>query len=91
MCSRDGPWLIVVVVEARDKAIGWTRGFNLVSLDACAALHVVAAFDPRLDEHNGAYLDHGDLAEPEPQARKLEDAEKLWKLSEKLVGETFSY
>ncbi|RMZ70557.1 WW domain-containing oxidoreductase [Pyrenophora seminiperda CCB06] len=78
---------------AKDQVIGWTRGFDFKSLDECAATHVVAAFDTRLDDYNGAYLDHGNLAphEVQPTARKPEDVEKLWKLSEKLVGEEFAY
>lgn len=71
--------------------MGWTRGFDWKTLDECAGTHVVAAFDPRLAAHNGAYLEDGNLSEVEPLARKPEDPEKLWKLSEKLVGETFAY
>lgn len=76
---------------AKDAEIGWTREFSPVSLDACAGTHVVAAFDPRLDDYNGAYLEAGNLAKTESTAANPEDVEKLWKLSEKLVGETFSY
>lgn len=71
--------------------MGWTRGFDWKTLDECAGTHVVAAFDPRLDAYNGAYLENGNLSEVEPPARRSEDAERLWALSEKLVGETFSY
>lgn len=78
---------------AKDKKIGWTRGFDLKSLDECAATHVVAAFDTRLDDYNGAYLDNGNVAPQELQstAKNPEDPEKLWKLSERLVGQEFSY
>ena len=78
---------------AKDQQIGWTRGFDLKSLNECAATHVVAAFDTRLDDYNGAYLDNGNLApqEVQPTAKNPEDAEKLWKLSEKLVGEEIAY
>ncbi|KAG9191998.1 hypothetical protein G6011_10732 [Alternaria panax] len=80
-------------VVAKDKEIGWTREFDLKSLDECAATHVVAAFDTRLDDYNGAFLDNGNLApqEVQPTAKKPEDPEKLWKLSERLVGEEFVY
>jgi NAD(P)-dependent dehydrogenase (short-subunit alcohol dehydrogenase family) len=79
-------------LEAKDKEIGWDRGFDFKSLDECAATHVVAAFDPRLDEYNGAYLTDGNLSDDvQPTAKNPGDAEKLWKLSEKLVGETFQY
>jgi hypothetical protein len=76
---------------ARDEQIGWNRGFHWKTLDECAGTHVVAAFDPRLEDFNGAYLEDGNLGEVEPTAKEPEDAEKLWKLSEKLVGESFSY
>lgn len=77
----------------KDKEIGWTRGFDWKTLDECAATHVLAAFDTRLDDFNGAYLEDGNLSKDGllPTAKNPEDAEKLWKLSEKLVGEKFEY
>lgn len=73
--------------------MGWTRQFDHKSLDECAATHVVAAFDPRLDQFNGAYLHDGNIApeEVQPTAKKPGDPEKLWVLSERLVGEEFAY
>ena len=71
--------------------LGWKREFNPVSIESCAATHVIAAFDPRLDDYNGCYLDQGQLAEPRATASEPEDVEKLWKLSEKLVRESFPY
>lgn len=41
-------WL-TQVIAAKDKEIGWTREFDVKTLDECAATHVVAAFDQRLD------------------------------------------
>lgn len=76
---------------AKDKQIGWERGLNPKTLDACAGTHVVAAFDPRLDGYNGVYLDDGHLADPQDTASNPEDVERLWKLSEELVGQTFRY
>ncbi|KAI4691582.1 hypothetical protein J4E81_007108 [Alternaria sp. BMP 2799] len=80
-------------VVAKDKQIGWAREFDLKSLDECAATHVVAAFDTRLDDYNGAYLDNANVApqEVQPTATNPEDPERLWKLSERLVGEEFVY
>jgi hypothetical protein len=53
---------------------------------------------PKLIEldHNGAYLIDCRLADPfkdtvKPWATSSIEAEKLWQLSEKLVGQTFSY
>ncbi|KAI0720186.1 hypothetical protein C8T65DRAFT_633744 [Cerioporus squamosus] len=56
--------------------------------------YVVAAFDPKLDEHNGAYLQDCQLApddDVKPYAVDKNSAVRLWKLSEKLVGQTFDY
>lgn len=80
-------------ITALDKAIGWKRPFDFKTLDECAATHVVAAFDPRLDGVNGAFLEDG---HPAPEwvmetAKNPEDPEKLWKLSEELVGQKFEY
>ena len=52
---------------AKDKEIGWAREFDVKSLDECAATHVVAAFDTRLDNYNGAYLDNANVAPQEVQ------------------------
>jgi hypothetical protein len=78
---------------AKDKELGWTGEFDVKSLDECAATHVVAAFDTRLDNYNGAYLHDANVAPQEVQstAKNPEDVEKLWKLSERLVGEEFAY
>lgn len=50
---RDMPSLLgarlTVATAKRDREIGWAWGFDIKSLDECAATHVVAAFDPRLD------------------------------------------
>ena len=76
-------------------------------MDECAATHVVAAFDPRLDckckidainssltqnsAYNGVYLENGNLSDDlQPTATNPADVEKLWKLSEELVGQEFS-
>ncbi|CAG5169106.1 uncharacterized protein ALTATR162_LOCUS7000 [Alternaria atra] len=78
-------------LKAKDEAIGWTQELDFKTLDECTATHVVAAFDHRLDAYNGAYLQDGNLGKVQPIAANLEDVEKLWKLSEELVGETFAY
>ena len=58
------------------------------------ATHVYAAFDPSLIEHNGAYLVDSQvmpLEKVRPWARDPVEAEMLWKLSEEIVGQKFSY
>lgn len=86
-------------LKTRDKEIGDRLGadnaeLDIKTIDECAATHVVAAFDTRLDGHNGAYLQDGNICDgPDlrPTARREEDVEKLWSLSETLVGEKFQY
>ncbi|KAI8939371.1 hypothetical protein NX059_003154 [Plenodomus lindquistii] len=86
-------WTDKDTAEVMDKGrkVGWSQDLDIKTLDECAGTHVVAAFDPRLDDHNGVYLDNGHVAEPEKTAQNPEDVEKLWKLSEKLVGQSFTY
>ncbi|KAF2710679.1 NAD(P)-binding protein [Pleomassaria siparia CBS 279.74] len=83
------------VDQSLGNAEGW-KAFNFRSLQQGAATHVYAAFDPKLSDHNGAYLLDSRIADPwkdtvKAWATSSVDAERLWKLSEKLVGQTFSY
>ncbi|KAL1879490.1 hypothetical protein Plec18167_003947 [Paecilomyces lecythidis] len=60
------------------------------------ATHIYAAFDPSLKANNGAYLIDTHVADPlvdtvKPWATSSFEAERLWRLSEKLVGEEFPY
>ncbi|KAH6683916.1 short-chain dehydrogenase [Halenospora varia] len=59
------------------------------SLDEGAATAIVAAFDPSLNSASGAYMSDCQLIEPTDNAKDEVIAEKLWKLSEELVGEKF--
>jgi NAD(P)-dependent dehydrogenase (short-subunit alcohol dehydrogenase family) len=56
-----------------------------------ASTTVIAAFDPNIVERSGAYLNDGKVDDKavEPYAIDEGNAEKLWTLSEKLVGEKF--
>ncbi|CAG8894257.1 unnamed protein product [Penicillium egyptiacum] len=61
-----------------------------------SATHIYAAFDPALKANNGAYLIDSHVADPlsdtvKPWVTSSFEAERLWRLSEKLVGEEFSY
>ena len=45
-------------------------------------------------DHNGSFLLNSQLAPPDeihPYAADKGNAEELWKISERIVGETFSY
>ncbi|KAF2444082.1 NAD(P)-binding protein [Karstenula rhodostoma CBS 690.94] len=78
-----------------DKEIGHPLGeddakFDVKTEDEMVATHVAAAFDPRLEakEWNGAYMEDGNVHEERlRKAVEREDVDRLWKLSEGLVGE----
>ncbi|KAF4956838.1 hypothetical protein FGADI_3527 [Fusarium gaditjirri] len=88
------------LVEA-DRAMGdpwgWVDWSTVrVSPEVGTATHVFAAFDPDLKEHNGAYLLECRLADPltdtvRPWATSSTEAELLWRKSEEMVGERFSF
>jgi NAD(P)-dependent dehydrogenase (short-subunit alcohol dehydrogenase family) len=80
-------------LKAKDEEMGFSGELDFKNMDEVTATHVVAAFDPRLDKYNGSYLADGNVADDklQPTATKQGDAEKLWLMSEKLVGETFAY
>ncbi|CAN9283350.1 unnamed protein product [Alternaria alternata] len=61
------------------------------TLEQGAATSVAAALDPRLDDFSGAFLDDCQVAKVLDYASSEDNAESLWNLSEKLVGEKFSY
>jgi len=54
---------------------------------------LVAALDPSIEGDSGAYLDDGDVAvnAPPDYLAVPENEERLWKLSEELVGEKFDW
>jgi hypothetical protein len=59
------------------------------TLEQGCATTLVAVLDPEIEERSGAYLRDGDVAVDQPFP-EVEDQDKLWALSEKLVGERFS-
>ncbi|OAL34744.1 hypothetical protein AYO20_05939 [Fonsecaea nubica] len=74
--------------------------FEYKTLGAGAATSLVAALDPKLGvseikdgkEGRGAYLKDCQIShDAHPRAVSSEEAERLWKLSEDLVGEKFSW
>jgi hypothetical protein len=74
---------------------GWAD-FDTVTSDVGTATHAFAAFDDTIAERNGAYLLKCRVADPyvdtlKPWATSPIEADKLWKLSEELVGQKFEY
>jgi len=74
--------------ELDEQAVkGLTQGnFDWKSADQGAATLVVAGFDPELDSETGVYLDDCQLKRPSKWASNADKAERLWRLSEDLVG-----
>ncbi|KAJ7150710.1 hypothetical protein C8R46DRAFT_497218 [Mycena filopes] len=67
--------------------------FDWKSIPEGAATTVVASFDPRLNATPGAYLDDSAVANEKvaPHSSDPANAEKLWTVTEKIVGETFVF
>lgn len=66
------------------------------TLDQGAVTHVFASFDNEIKSNNGAFLSDCHVADPGMEevyswATDKVDAERLWKLSEKLVGQEFHF
>ncbi|KAI1012603.1 hypothetical protein LB504_008329 [Fusarium proliferatum] len=81
--------------RARGNSEGWTA-IPPVPAEVGAATHAFAAFDPNIKASNGAYLLEAKVADPfvdtvKAWARDAVEAEKLWRLSEELVGQKFGY
>ena len=70
----------------------YVRGAVKTLQQGCAT-SLVAALDPELEGSNGRYLDDGDVAgwELPGFAMGVEEQERLWELSEELVGEKFAW
>lgn len=68
-------------------------GLRWKNIEQGASTTIVAAFDPRIEERNGFYLNDCKIDDEavKPYAVDGTNAEKLWKLSERLVGQEFSY
>ncbi|KAL2136235.1 hypothetical protein VTI74DRAFT_4865 [Chaetomium olivicolor] len=86
-------------MQAADRALGNKEGWKELDFkthDQGVATTVFAAFHPGLEEHNGAYLQDAHVADPwtetvKPHGTSPVEAEMLWKLSERLVGQEFQY
>ncbi|KAI9164119.1 Adenylate-forming reductase [Paramyrothecium foliicola] len=86
-------------LNAVDKTLGNAEGwadFKWKTEQEGIATHVFAALAPELKDNNGAYLVDAHIADPlidtvKPWATSPIEAERLWKLSEELVGQKFSF
>ncbi|CAG9950611.1 unnamed protein product [Clonostachys rosea f. rosea IK726] len=88
-------------LTAMDNIYGnkWLWGMaelHVKDSDQGVATHVFAAFDTEIAKHNGAFLSDCRIANRDKEevyswATSKIDAERLWQLSEKLVGQKFEY
>ncbi|KAJ7465006.1 hypothetical protein FB451DRAFT_1488007 [Mycena latifolia] len=67
--------------------------FSFKTIPQGAATTLVAAFDPRLNDKPGTYLSDCREANDEiaPHSSDPANAEKLWTLTEKIIGEPFAF
>ncbi|KAJ7166319.1 hypothetical protein C8R43DRAFT_1162745 [Mycena crocata] len=70
-----------------------TEKFEWKTIPQGAATTVAAAFDPRLEDKPGAYLSDSVEANDKiaPHSSDPANAEKLWTITERLVGEKFTF
>ncbi|KAJ6535710.1 hypothetical protein B0H19DRAFT_1271433 [Mycena capillaripes] len=69
------------------------QSFQWKTIAQGAATTVAAAFDPRLNDKPGAYLDDSVVATASvaPHSSDPANAEKLWTVTEKIIGESFTF
>lgn len=68
--------------------------WKMKNLSQGSATTLVAALDPNIEDWSGAYLADCQVKHNSPTmeyALDANNAEKLWKLSEDLVGQKFEY
>ncbi|KAL1885397.1 hypothetical protein Plec18167_000890 [Paecilomyces lecythidis] len=62
---------------------------QLKNIPQGASTILVAALDPSIEAQSGAYLDDCQIGTAAEYAQNKENSEKLWKLSEEIVGQKF--
>ncbi|KAJ7183622.1 hypothetical protein C8R46DRAFT_1067465 [Mycena filopes] len=69
------------------------ENWNWKSFAQGAATTVTAAFDPRLSDKAGAYLEDSTVANQSvaPHSSDPVNAERLWTVTEKIIGEKFTF
>ncbi|MCJ1324247.1 hypothetical protein MMC10_000909 [Thelotrema lepadinum] len=95
--NSDSDFDSLVALERQQGSEGawidWSN-FRFKTLDQGVATHVRAAFEPNLKEYNGRYLEDSEITPKErirAWARDEIEAERLWKVSEEIVGQNFAY
>lgn len=90
--SRDIPLENKVALGAWNPDGSLAESIPWTTVEKGASTYIVTGFDQTIDEHNGKYFAMNSVdSTAAPFAQDPEAAEKLWLLSEKLVGEQFRY
>ncbi|KAJ7352245.1 hypothetical protein DFH08DRAFT_858327 [Mycena albidolilacea] len=101
------PGLILTNLFQREEAIRELQAFDIVNADGQpntekfrwktipqgAATTVTAAFDPRLNDKAGAYLDDSNVANESVAVHSSDpaNAQRLWAQTEEIIGEKFTF
>lgn len=80
----------ITKVTERNTGKGFELDFPVKSRQEGCATALVAALDPRLEKDSGAFVMDCQLKVLDERCEKVEDAERLWEISEGLVGEKFA-
>ncbi|KAK6533702.1 hypothetical protein TWF694_002634 [Orbilia ellipsospora] len=64
---------------------------EMKSLNQGVGTQIVAGFSPLIVEQNGGYLADCQITPANPHATSLDDANRLWGISEEMVGEKFAF
>ena len=85
--------MIFGLKDADDSVAITAKSMNVreKNLQQGAATHIVAGFDQEIVGDNGGYLEDCNIFVPMADwARGTENADRLWELSEQLVGQKFA-
>jgi len=83
-----GEDVLAEALALASKVQGFKIEENKTLQQGCSTT-LVAALDPALENYSGAFLNNCDIEDRGAQTPSVEDAVRLWELSEKLVGQRF--
>ncbi|EPS38435.1 hypothetical protein H072_7820 [Dactylellina haptotyla CBS 200.50] len=87
--SEEEIEFLMKLVKERFKDIDTSLDYR--SLNQGVSTQIFAAFSPSIIDQNGGYLYDCQIKPAAPHATSLEDANRLWALSEDMVGEKFAF
>ncbi|KAF7336959.1 Short-chain dehydrogenase/reductase family protein [Mycena venus] len=101
------PGIIFTNINQKEEAIPAMQAFDILGRDGLpneekfqwktipqgAATTVAAAFDPRISDKPGSYLDDSKIANEAVASHSSDPviAERLWTVTEKIIGEKFTF